>query len=338
MARMSVLLALPVARVLFSRGHSPEPLYQELELQEERMTHPDHYIEAGQFDRFLERAAQLCQDPHFGLRLGSGYSLDNLGLIGYILLNSSTLNQAFANFQRYNVLLCSGVVYDLQKVNGEARFSFWVSDPSRRPTYHLMESILASAYVIFQRLTGDRAKLKSVSFTHEPSPGMQPYADLFSVEPAFRQMDNMLVFDADALELPVLYRNEHLLQLVENHAIQTIRALKLEQTFSETVSLAIIRKFDGTIPRIQDIARSLGFSVRSMQLQLSKDHTTFKDLVAAIRKNMAESYLKNPSFSVTDISYALGFSDPASFRLAFKKWTGQTPGEFRKLHTDSGKG
>jgi AraC-like DNA-binding protein len=80
---------------------------------------------------------------------------------------------------------------------------------------------------------------------------------------------------------------------------------------------------DTCFPRIQDIARSLGFSVRSIQLQLNKDNTTFKDLLALIRKNMAESYLKNPSFSISDISYALGFSEPVSFHLAFKKWTGK---------------
>ncbi len=332
MDRMSVMLGIPIVHTILSRGHSIESLYKDIQIHDDLMTSPDNYMDADKYDRLMEGAAHICEDPYFGLVLGSGFSLDHLGLIGYILLNSNTLNQAFENYKRYNILLCSGVVYDLQIINGTAKFSFWVSDPSRNPTYHLMDSILSSTYKIIQKLTGDPLKLRMVSFTHHAPSDIQPYANLFGTKLLFNQKENALVFDANILDLPVVYRNQQLLQIVENHAIQMIRALKLEQTFSEMVSLAIIKKFDGTTPRIQDIARSLGFSVRSIQLQLNKDHTTFKDLLAIIRKNMAESYLKNPSFSISDISYALGFSEPVSFHLAFKKWTGQTPGVYRKQH------
>ncbi|WP_410513485.1 AraC family transcriptional regulator [Paenibacillus sp. BR2-3] len=330
MYQMSVMLCIPIVHSILSRGHSIESLYKDLQIQEDLMTNPDNYIDSDKYDRLMESAAHICKDPYFGLLLGSGFSLDNLGLIGYILLNSNTLNQAFENYQRYNILLCSGIVYDLQIIDGEAKFSFWVSDSSRNPTYHLMDSILSSTYKIIQKLTGDPLQLKMVSFTHGAPSDIQPYANLFGTKLVFNQKENALIFDAKILDLPVVYRNQQLLEIVENHAIQMIRALKLEQTFSEIVSLAIIKRFDGSIPRIQDIARSLGFSVRSIQLQLKKDNTTFKDLLTIIRKNMAERYLKDPSFSISDISYALGFSEPVSFHLAFKKWTGQTPGGYRK--------
>lgn len=330
MSQLSVMLGMPIVHAILSRGHSIESLYTNLQIPEDLMTNPDNYIHSDKYDRMMDNAAHICKDPTFGLLLGSGFSLDHLGLIGYILLNSNTLNQAFENYQRYNILLCSGVVYDLQIIDSEVKFSFWVSDSSRNPTYHLMDSILSSTYKIFQKLTGDPLKLKMVSFTQNTPSDIKPYANFFGAKLVFNHKENALVFDAKVLELPVMYRNQQLLEIVENHAIQMIRALKLEQTFSEIVSLAIIKKFNGTAPRIQDIARSLGFSVRSIQLQLKKDNTTFKDLLAIIRKNMAESYLKNPSFSISDISYALGFSDPVSFHLAFKKWTGQTPGVYRK--------
>jgi AraC-like DNA-binding protein len=48
---------------------------------------------------------------------------------------------------------------------------------------------------------------------------------------------------------------------------------------------------------------------------------------------MAEEYLINPNFTITDISYALGFLEPSSFQAAFKKWKGQTPGQYRKQQT-----
>ncbi|QGQ98739.1 AraC family transcriptional regulator [Paenibacillus psychroresistens] len=182
----------------------------------------------------------------------------------------------------------------------------------------------------FQKLTGDPLKLKTVSFTQNTPLDIEPYTRLFGTNLTFSQQENAFVFDSSVLNLPIIYRNQQLLQIVEDHAVQMIRALKLEQSFSEMISHAIIKKFDGTIPRIQDIASNLGYSVRSLQMQLKKDNTTFKDLLALIRKNMAESYLRNPHFSISDISYALGFSEPVAFHNAFKKWTGQTPGGYRK--------
>lgn len=333
MSRMSVMLAMPIVHAVLSKGHSIESLYKDLQIQEDLMTNPDNYIDSDKYDLLLESAASISKDPFFGFHVGAEFSLDSLGLIGYILLNSNTLNQAFKNYQRYNILLCSGVVYDLQVIHGEAKFSFWVGDSSRKTTHHLMDSILSSTYKFIQKLTGDPLNLRKVSFMQNTPSDIQPYASLFGAKLVFNQKETALIFDANLLDLPLVYRNQQLLQILENHAIEMMRALKMEHTFSEVVSIAIIKSFDGTIPRIQDIARSLGFSVRSIQLQLKKDNTTFQDLLTVIRKNMAERYLKNPSFSISDISYALGFSDPVSFHLAFKKWTGQTPGDYRKQYT-----
>jgi AraC-like DNA-binding protein len=330
MKKISVMLGIPIVHSILSKGHSIDSLYKELRIHEDLMTSPDNRMDADKYDRMMDWAAVISKDPCYGLHLGAGFSLDSMGLIGYILLNSNTLKQAFENYQRYNILLCSGVVYELEVYGGEAKFSFRVTDSSRNPTYHLMDSLLSSTVNIFQKLTGEPVKAKRVSFTQISPLDLMPYTRLFGANLAFKQKEAALVFDSNVLDLPIAYRNQQLLQLVENHADQMIRALKLEYTFSETVSHAIIKKFAGTTPRIQEIARSLGLSIRSLQLQLSKEDTTFKDLLTVIRKNMAEGYLKNPQLSISDISYALGFSEPVSFHIAFKKWTGQTPGGFRK--------
>lgn len=330
MSKMSVMLALPIIQAVVDRDCSTDSLFKHQLIREDWMINPDSRMDPHLYDRLMEEAADLCKDPCFGLRLGTGITLDSIGLIGYILLNSGTLLQAFKNYQRYNVLLCSGVTYELEAGRGEAVFSFRVTDTTRNPSYHVMDSILSSTFKIFQKLTGESLKPKRVSLTRDEPVDREPYHRLFGTNFAFNQKENELIFDLAVLDLSVVYRNQELLRLMETHAAQMIRSLNLEQTFSEVVSHAIIKKFDGTIPRIQEICKSLGVSVRSLQLQLKKENTTFKDLLAVIRKNMAEGYLKNPSFSIRDITYALGFSEPVSFQIAFKKWTGQTPGQYRK--------
>jgi AraC-like DNA-binding protein len=45
---------------------------------------------------------------------------------------------------------------------------------------------------------------------------------------------------------------------------------------------------------------------------------------------MAVAYLRSGDLSVNQVAYLVGFSDPAAFSRAFRRWTGETPGRFRR--------
>lgn len=139
-----------------------------------------------------------------------------------------------------------------------------------------------------------------------------------------------VAFDVRVLDMSVVYHSPQLLQKMEKLAVEMIRSLKFARTFSETVSHAIMKRLDGTVPRIEDVSRSLGVSVRLLQVRLQDENTTFKELLASIRRNVAERLLADRSVPIGDIAYALGFSSPAAYHNAFKQWTGQTACSFRK--------
>jgi AraC-like DNA-binding protein len=77
------------------------------------------------------------------------------------------------------------------------------------------------------------------------------------------------------------------------------------------------------------VAGALHMSARTLQRKLAAESTTFRKLVEAVRQELAESYLADGSFNITQISYLLGFSSQASFSRSFKRWTGFTPQKFR---------
>jgi len=56
---------------------------------------------------------------------------------------------------------------------------------------------------------------------------------------------------------------------------------------------------------------------------------TFREIYNNVRKELARTYLAEKNYTIDDISYLLGFSEPSVFRKAFKAWTGMTPGHFR---------
>jgi len=77
------------------------------------------------------------------------------------------------------------------------------------------------------------------------------------------------------------------------------------------------------------LASDLGMSRPTLQRRLKAEGATFEAILDALRQRLAKNYLRQQNFSVKQTAYLLGFSDPAAFSRAFKRWTGQSPSELR---------
>ena len=83
---------------------------------------------------------------------------------------------------------------------------------------------------------------------------------------------------------------------------------------------------------MEDIARKLGASKRTLQRQLRNEQTTFQAVLDKTREELALHYLRKTKLTGSEISYLLGFQDPNSFFRAFHNWTGQTTEQARLAH------
>ena len=77
------------------------------------------------------------------------------------------------------------------------------------------------------------------------------------------------------------------------------------------------------------VASELNLSERSMQRRLQEHKTTFRFLLDSVREMIAKQYIENPMNRMIDIAFLVGFSEQSAFSRAFKKWTGNTPIEYR---------
>src|SRR5690606_31476348 len=82
----------------------------------------------------------------------------------------------------------------------------------------------------------------------------------------------------------------------------------------------------------EDVARVLHISVRTLQRKLEDTGTTFRKMAEEIRAQLAEEYLADSSVGIAEVAFLLGFGDQSSFNRAFRRWTGETPGRWRKMH------
>jgi AraC-like DNA-binding protein len=88
-------------------------------------------------------------------------------------------------------------------------------------------------------------------------------------------------------------------------------------------------------PPIDRVANIAGMSLRSFQRQLAKEHITYSLLIDQVRFETAVRLLQDPDPKLIEISLELGYNDPANFTRAFKRWTGMSPSQFRRLHGNS---
>lgn len=83
------------------------------------------------------------------------------------------------------------------------------------------------------------------------------------------------------------------------------------------------------VPELPALARSLGMSERSLRRRLDELGTSFRDVLDAVRKELALNHVKDRRLSLSEVAFLLGFSEPSTFHRAFKRWTGDTPAAFR---------
>jgi AraC-like DNA-binding protein len=83
---------------------------------------------------------------------------------------------------------------------------------------------------------------------------------------------------------------------------------------------------------IDQVARDLGYSRQTLYRRLKAEGVTYEQLLDGLRRRLALRFVREPGLSVKEAAYRLGFSDPAAFSRAFKRWTGSSPSEMRTRH------
>lgn len=164
-----------------------------------------------------------------------------------------------------------------------------------------------------------------------------PYFYSFPIEEFFairgtKSVMNQLIFKLEDLEHPFLTENNIMWEYLEPEFTKKLQEISQQKSFSQNIQAILFTAIPSGHYTLEEIAHSLGISVRTLQRNLSAENTTFNQQLQGVQKMLAFHYLQEPNLTTSDISYLLGYADSNSFVRAFKKWTGQTISEYKSLH------
>lgn len=160
----------------------------------------------------------------------------------------------------------------------------------------------------------------------------------FSYGPALREVlgvpprksaRNALVFRTVDLARPFITKNNVMLEYLEPELQRRLDELALDRTFLSQLHRALFSAIPLAQHSLAAVASRLGISPRTLQRKLLEEGTTFHTEVQTVQLQLAETYVRDGSLPIEDVTALLGYQNSVSFLRAFKQWTGMTIGEYR---------
>jgi AraC-like DNA-binding protein len=314
-------LGLSPAALLHDAGLSPM-IFQDI----------DARVPAAFVRRLWEELPVAAGDPWFGLNLAASVPDSALGIVAYVAQHAPTLEQGFVAAVRYARLL-QDVADCFVEPAGAAGGLRFVQSPSAdgpAPPRHAVEFGFARAILLARQSTGFPVVPARVRLAFARPDDVSGYQALFGAEIAFGSARNELELDARTLALPQRAADPWLRELVEERAQRMLDRLAPRSVFLHQVLTAVGVAIQRGQGELVDVARRLDMAPRTLQRQLKDEGATFRELADSARRELAKQYLADGTHGLAQIALLLGFSEQAAFQRAFLRWTGVTPGQFRR--------
>jgi AraC-like DNA-binding protein len=315
-------------RLLERHGVDPEHVFREVgldpnNLHDARARYADTKTRAA-----WQLAARLIDNPCFGLLAAEVWRPTDFHALGYAFLASRTLETAIERIVRYNTIVDSVVRFEATLDAEQLRLTYRVTDPEITEVSALQDGRLAVVFGLCREAYGPSFSPAEVSVTHAAPSCRGEFFGLFRCPVQFDAPQPEFVLTRVQAEAPLPAASREL--AVANDAILADYLLTLDRgDVISRVKTAIIEHLPSGAPSADLIAKDLFMSARTLNRRLAEVGTSFSATLEVVRRELAEQYITDPTRSLTEISFLLGFSEQSAFSRAFRRWTGLPPSAAR---------
>jgi AraC-like DNA-binding protein len=280
--------------------------------------------------------AGASNDPSFGLKLGNEERVERYDPVKIAAISARSFRDAIARISRYKQLTCPEEIRIVERGNESAVQFVWLlahNAHEKEPPF-LVDVCFAWIVSMLHRGIGRPLSPKRVERQRPPA-HREIYETHFGCPVKFKSDQNALIFSNADMDLPFITHNADLLGIVAPQLEAELTDQLAQKTFTDQAKGILKKLLAGQRPAIQDLARELHLSTRTLQRRLTEQGITFHRLLDEARRELARHYLLHSSRELNETAYLLGYQDANSFFRAFHQWEGTTPGQWRIRQKDS---
>ena len=315
-------------KALDKAGCDSNALLREAGMDLKALDDPNARYPLAQTRKLWRLAVQATGDSALGLKVASEVSQTTFHALGYTVLASTTLKEAFERIVRYYRLATDAAAPRLVRQGEEYHFCIGLPERGELPADEAVDAFASLFVRSCRALAGrDFALLRIELRRPEPADRLS-FERILRAPLVFNAAENKLVFERDSFERPLEGANPELARHNDAIAVRYLARFDRDNIVAR-VQAALIERLPQGEPAQEDIATALHLSLRSLQRKLADECTTYKDQLDTTRRELALSYVRDSQHRLSEITYLLGFADTSSFSRAFRRWTGVPPSRYR---------
>lgn len=294
-------------------------------LTEADVMSPSTRVSIDQVLRVYERLLEQAPEPDLAFQTGLHFHVTTYGMYGFAMLSSQSLRRALRFAVDYHQLATPLAECSFIEEGDDA--PAWATRPIPHPEMFgpLYEFVVELYIGIFCSLLGDltggamRPAFVSLTYAPRSAPGGLPVR---------RSTQNSLHLDRDLLDRPARMGspsvNRMLIEICNSELEQLKKRAGVAGQVRSLLMETACRPLD-----VRSAAARLNMSERSLRRRLAEEGVSITELKDELRLQLAIELLRDTRLTTEDIAESLAFSDAASFRKAFRRWTGASPQDYR---------
>ena len=288
---------------------------------------PERRMPAALVADLLEDAARQSGCAQFGLLMAESRSLDSIGPISLVLVHQARIGDVIDVMIRHNHLFGSAIDLSVQSLGDATLVRTELAGlVSRQGTELLLGYFCKCISAILDRHWSP----ESVHFTHSAPPDLKIHRRAFLCPIEFDSQFNGFVCSREAM----LETNPASNAELADHAERLLGLLMpaADPSASERVRQSLRLLLPEEVGAIEQIARNLGMTPRSLQRALQREGESFAALLDDVRRELALRYLGS-SHPIGMVANMIGYRRASSFTRWFNGQFGKSPAEWRRQPT-----
>lgn len=315
-----------------SKGANAPALVARAGIGLDELEDQDNRIATAKYVVLMRAAQELSGDPALALHYGETVDMSEVSIVGLIMNASATMTEAFEQMNRFGRLAAEVDIagnqdrFHLILQGGEMWLTDTRADPNTIPEF--TEGAFARL-VCGPRRFLPRPHVLEVLFTHPAPPYRTEYDRIFQCPVVFDSHWNAMRMEPSLAVHRVALQPRYAFGVLSAQAEALLNTLENTRSARGRVENLLMPILHTGQASMESVAAKMGISRATLFRKLKSENVTFETVLDELRHRLAVHYLSGKKASVNSVAYLVGFSDPAAFSRAFKRWTGSSPRDVR---------